>query len=59
MENVEMTVKGNELIIKIDLSKRLGKSSSGKSTIIATTAGNKAIEGKDGLFIGLNCYTKE
>lgn len=53
-----MTVEGDILIIKVDLSQRFGKSSSGKSIIIASTEGNQAIPGKDDIKIGLNIYTK-
>ena len=37
MKNVEMTVAGNILTIKVDLSKEFGPSASGKTTIIAST----------------------
>ena len=57
MQNVEMKVVGDKLTITIDLSKRLGRSSSGKSTIVATTGGNKPIPGHDDVKIGLNAYT--
>ena len=58
MKNVEMTVIGDILTIKVDLSKTYGKSSSGKSTIIASTEGNVSVPGKDEVKIGLNVYTK-
>lgn len=58
MKNIDMTVEGDILIIKVDLSQRFGKSSSGKSIIIASTEGNQAIPGKDDIKIGLNIYTK-
>jgi hypothetical protein len=59
MQNVNMTVKGKVLTITVDLSKRLGKSASGKTTIVATTSGNQPVPGGDGVIIGLNLYTKE
>ena len=40
MKNVEMAVEGNILIIKVDLTKNFGPSSSKKSIIIASTEGN-------------------
>jgi hypothetical protein len=40
MKNVEMTVEGTILTIKVDLSKEFGPSSSGKTIIIASTEGN-------------------
>lgn len=58
MKNIDMVVEGDMLTIKVDLSKRFGKSSSGKSTIIATTEGNQSIPGSDDIKIGLNIYTK-
>jgi hypothetical protein len=56
MKNVEMKVEGQKLIITVDLSKEFGKSSSGKNTIVATTAGNVSVPGHDEIKIGLNCY---
>ncbi|RCK81503.1 MAG: hypothetical protein OZSIB_0637 [Candidatus Ozemobacter sibiricus] len=58
MKNVDMTVEGNMLIIKIDLTKEYGASSSGKSVIIATTEGNYTIPGREEK-IGLNVYRKK
>jgi hypothetical protein len=58
MQNIEMTVKGDELVIKIDLTKDYGRSKSGKSTIIATTAGNISIPDHPDIHLGLNLYRK-
>ncbi|HWR28932.1 MAG TPA: hypothetical protein VN631_03780 [Negativicutes bacterium] len=58
MKNIEMTIEGDILTIKVDLSQRFGKSSSGKSTIVASTEGNQAIPGNEEIKIGLNIYTK-
>jgi len=58
MKNIEMNVTGDILTIKVDLSKTFGKSSSGKSTIIASTEGNVSVPGKEKVKIGLNVYTK-
>ena len=58
MKNMEMTLNGDVLTIKVDLSKTFGKSSSGKSTIIASTEGNVSVPGRDEVKIGLNIYTK-
>jgi hypothetical protein len=58
MKNMEMTINGDILTIKVDLSKTFGKSSSGKSTIIASTEGNVSVPGRDEVKIGLNIYTK-
>ncbi len=54
---VEIT-KDNKAILTIDLSKRLGESSSGKSIIVATTSGNVTIPGTS-VVLGLNCYIKK
>ena len=40
MKNVEISVAGNILTITVDLTKEFGPSSSGKTIIIASTAGN-------------------
>lgn len=53
-----MEVNGNELTIKIDLSKRNGLSSSKKSVIIASTGGNVKIGDTD-LMIGINAYSQD
>jgi len=58
MKNIEMSVNGDLLTIQVDLSKTFGKSSSGKSTIIASTEGNVSVPGRDEVKIGLNIYTK-
>lgn len=58
MQNIEMSVTGDMLTLKIDLSKRLGPSGSGKTIIVATTAGNAKIPGHENLRIGVNCYEK-
>lgn len=57
-KNVEMEVKDNKLVIKIDLGKEFGKSSSGKTTIVASTCGNVAVPGNEDIKIGINCYHK-
>ena len=57
MKNVEMKVEGNILTITVDLSKDFGKSSSGKSTIVASTEGNMTVPGREEK-IGLNIYRK-
>ena len=58
VKNVEMSVEGEILTIKVDLSQTFGKSSSGKSTIIASTEGNQPAPGRENIKIGLNVYTK-
>ncbi len=58
MKNIEMSTSGNILTIKVDLDQRFGKSSSGKSTIVASTEGNQSVPGHEEIKIGLNVYTK-
>jgi len=58
MENIEQTITGDILTLKIDLSKRLGKSKSEKTIRIASSEGNKRIKDTE-IFFGLNVYTKE
>lgn len=55
MKNVDMRVEGTVLTIRVDLTKEFGPSSSGKTTIIASTEGNVDVPGSD-MKIGLNCY---
>lgn len=59
MQNVSFKVAGNVLTITVDLSQRLGPSASGKTEIIATTAGNATLPGTTGgaIKVGLNVYT--
>lgn len=55
MKNIELTVEGETLIIKVDLSKDFGPSKSGKTIIVASTEGNVTIPERDER-IGLNIY---
>jgi hypothetical protein len=55
MKNVEMTVQGNILIIKVDMTKEFGLSSSKKSVIIASTEGNVSVPDREEK-VGLNVY---
>ena len=58
MKNVEMTIEGTLLTIKVDLSKEFGPSASGKTIIIASTEGNVSIPDREEK-IGLNIYKKK
>jgi hypothetical protein len=58
MKNVEMSVAGNILTIKVDLAKEFGPSSSGKTIIVASTEGNVSIENREEK-VGLNVYRKK
>lgn len=58
MKNMEMEViKGNILVIKVDLNQSFGKSASGKSIVIASSEGNQSLEENPEIKIGLNVYT--
>jgi hypothetical protein len=59
MENVTYKVTGKTLTITVDLSKRLRKSGSGKTTVIATTGGNILVDPETGATMGVNIYTKQ
>ena len=56
MDNVSMKVVKDKLVVTIDLTKNHGPSNSGKTIGIASTRGNKEIEGHEGVFIGVNVY---
>ena len=58
MKNVDISVQGNILTIKVDLTKEFGPSSSGKTIIIASTEGNVTLPDRDEK-IGLNVYRKK
>jgi hypothetical protein len=58
MKNVELSVEGTILTIKVDLSKQFGLSSSEKNIIIASTEGNVTVPNRDEK-IGLNVYRKK
>lgn len=55
MKNVEISQEGSKLIITVDLSKEFGRSSSGKTTIVASTEGNQKV---GDVYVGLNVYKK-
>ena len=58
MKNVEMSVEGTVLTIKVDLSKEFGPSSTGKTSIVASTERNVSIPDRQEN-IGLNVYRKK
>jgi hypothetical protein len=58
MKNVEMTVEDKILFIQVDLAKEFGLSKSGKTIIVASSEGTKAIPGREER-IGLNVYRQE
>lgn len=54
--NIKYEVKGDKLVIEVDLTKDYGESKSGKSIQIASSQGNKEVA--DNVFVGLNVYKK-
>ncbi len=59
MKNVQMTVEGNILTIKVDLTKEYGPSSSGKTIIVASTEGSISVDGHENILAGLNVFKKK
>jgi len=57
MKNIKYEVKGETLVITINLMEEMIPSKSGKSNLLATTRGNQSleVEGRD-LRLGLNLY---
>ncbi|NLI08850.1 MAG: hypothetical protein GX457_17460 [Thermotogaceae bacterium] len=54
MKNIETKVEGEILTIRINLAEDFGASRTGKTRIIASTEGNKPVEGKPGIYVGVN-----
>jgi hypothetical protein len=54
-----MSLEGNILTIKVDLSKEFGPSASGKTIIIASTEGSVAIPEHEVAKADLNIYRKK
>ena len=59
MKNIDMQVQGDILTVRVDLKKEFGLSSSGKTTIIATTEGNVSVPEHESIKIGINVYRKK
>ena len=59
MKNVILEVKGDKLVLTIDLKSQTERSASGKSLVIASTQGNKSLPSPNAeIFVGLNVYKK-
>jgi hypothetical protein len=56
MKYVELSLDGTILTIRVDLSQSFGPSSSGKTTIMASTEGSVAVGLDRDEKIGLNVY---
>jgi hypothetical protein len=54
-KGIEFEVKDGVLYLKIKLNQNFGPSKTGKTIIVATSSGNKKIEGTD-VTLGLNLY---
>jgi len=59
MKNIDMSLDGSILTMKIDISKEFGESKSGKSITIASTEGNMSLPENEDIKIGLNVYRKK
>ena len=55
MKNVTLEVNGSTLVITIDLSKKYGASSTGKSVIVASSEGIIPIPGSEAS-LGINVF---
>ena len=59
MENIKIDLGPDGIAtITIDLNYRGERSKSGKTIRVASTEGNKKIEGAEDVILGLNAYTK-
>jgi hypothetical protein len=59
MRNVATAVEGSKLHLIVDLDESGEQSKSGKSIVIGSTEGNKAVKTPAGeLMVGLNVYRK-
>lgn len=55
--NIQVEIKGDKLMLEIDLTKENGPSKSGKTVNIGSTRGNQRIPyGDTEIVIGVNCY---
>lgn len=57
-QNVKVQVSGDELVIRVDLSKNLGRSASGKTSTVATTGGFFYVPTHPGVMMALNVNRK-
>lgn len=57
-DNIEMFREGDILTISIDLSKRYGKSSTGKTDIVGSTKGFVDVPNSPGMLLSLNLNQK-
>ncbi|NMC04381.1 MAG: hypothetical protein GYA24_04175 [Candidatus Lokiarchaeota archaeon] len=57
-ENMQMERDGNTLKITIDLTKEIGPSASGKTTLLASPGWNIDVPNAEGVKVGLNVYKR-
>lgn len=57
MENIDYILDGNILTLKVDISKRLGRSSTGRTITVASSGGGQRIPGTD-VTLNLNVWAK-
>ena len=57
-DNVEMFREGDVLTIVVDLSKRYGRSGSGKTEVVATTGGFVDVPKSPGMILSINLNQK-
>lgn len=55
-KNINATVAGDTLTITINLAQNFGASKTGKSIIIASSEGNRAVPGHDEIKFGINVF---
>jgi len=58
MKNVSLSIEGEILTIRVDLSRDCGPSSTGKTMLVATTEGNVPVPDREEK-LGLNVYRKK
>jgi len=57
--NIDAEIVGDTLVMRVDLTKELGLSSSGKTTLVASSRGNKVVEfNGENIYVGINLYKK-
>ena len=59
MKNVEMSLEGNILTIKVDPSRQISPSASGRTIMIASTGDNMTNPGPGSAKVGLNVCRKK
>lgn len=57
--NIDAEIVGDKLVMTVDLTQELGLSSSGKTTLVASSRGNKIVEfNGENIYVGINLYKK-